>query len=168
MGRNIKEYMVKDLLIESVDKEDNYFRRLDVIVNYMAIEAYYGKNENGWDIYSKYEISSKRNVPKSKARFEKLIQSVETNGCLFKKWPLKISHKKQNKKFLHVRDGAHRLACAIYFGCESVYGYVENNPGIVDIGSRLFLRRKFTGSEIEILENKKHQIFKEMEIENDR
>ena len=130
----------------------------------MSIEDYCGKNKNGWELYSKYETKCKRNVEKSKARFISLIKSFEENGCQTKKYRLKISMKKGALKFLHVRDGAHRLACAIYFGEKIVYGYVDNNPGKIDVGSKFLLKLKFTEEEIKLIEEKKEQIFKEMGI----
>ena len=153
-------------MLDAIREDDsNNFRRLDVIIHYMAIEDYYGKNENGWELYSKYERTSGRNADKSKAKFINLIKSFEERGCQTEKYPLKISLEIKNLKLLHVRDGAHRLACSIYFGSKYVYGYVAKRPfGEIDIGSVLLLKRKFTEEEIELLEEKKEQILKEVGI----
>ena len=153
--RRIKEFLVKDLIRGSI-RDDGYFRRLDIIINYIGIEAHYGKSETGWELYNKYQVTSKRRAEACKKKFVHLIKSFEENGCLSKKYPLMIS----TNNFLHIRNGAHRLSCAIYFGNDKVYGYVKNNPLLTDIGSTLLLKRGFTVKEIEILERKKNQVLK--------
>ena len=83
------------------------------------------------------------------------------------KYALRIS----TKRFLHVRDGAHRLAAAIYFNCDKVTGYIRTQHslgGNANINSDMLTRRKFTVDEIEIIKSKQEQIFKEMEIDDER
>ena len=154
MRRAIKEFLVKELMINAI--YNGYFMRLDIVVNYIGIEAHYGNNI--WALYEKYEKTSGRDANKSKNKFISLIQSFEDHGCLSKKYPLMISDNQR----LHVRDGAHRLACALYFNNENISGYIKNPTSLTDIGSRLFRRRGFTESEIAILEKKKNSILKKI------
>ena len=79
--------------------KDNY-NACDIWVRFLAIDNYYKKNNDGFQIYN--EVA-----------FRNLIKSFETNGFL-KEYPLQL-----NKDFM-VIDGAHRLALALYMGIEMV------------------------------------------------
>lgn len=155
---SIREYTIKELMDNAL--QDGYFMRLDVIINYIGIEAYYGKNE--WDLYEKYEVTSGRKFEPSRDKFIKLIKSFEENGCLSKQYPLMIA----TKNFLHVRNGAHRLACALYFGNEYIYGYIRNPARLTDAGYKLLKKRGFTEAELKVLEDKKDEILKKVEVQN--
>ena len=160
MKRLVEKYSIKELMEGAL--QNGYFMRLDVIINYIGIEAYYG--ENKWDLYEKYEITSDKDVLSSKDKFIELIQSFEKNGCLSDRHALKLS----NNVFLNIRDGAHRVACALYFGHEYIYGYIQNSTplSLMDRGYRLLKKRGFTNCELEALENKKNKIFENIGGEN--
>ena len=127
-----KEFLVNDLLAGSI-ADDGYFRRLDIVAGYMAIEDYYGEDNSGWKLYEKYQKTSGKNVLKHKENFIRLINSFKENGCLTNDYPMLIS----TKPFLHIRNGAHRFSCALYFDHEVVHGRVKNGSLILDIGNRL-------------------------------
>jgi len=163
MSVKAREYSVKDLVGDTM--QEGHLRRFDIFINYMAIENHYGKNECGWRLYEKYEKGSGRNPLNSKNKFIGLINSFEENGFL-KRYPLLISA----KGFLHVRNGAHRLASAMYFGCDSVTGRIKNCNAmsrLTNVNSALLLKRRFEKDEIKIIRSKQKQIFKEMRIDNE-
>lgn len=162
MGK-VRKFVVKDMLKGTI--KDGCCMRFDVIVNYIGIEAYYGKNT--WDLYKKYEETRRRKFNKSRDEFINLIKSFEENGCLSKRYPLKIATKSRTEKCLHVRNGAHRFSCALYFGIEDLYCYVKNPTPVTNVGIELFKRRGFTDAEIKILEDKQSEIFKKVGVENE-
>lgn len=162
-------FTIKDLLSPSFD--GNYFMRLDVVINYLAIENYYGKNDYGWKMHDKWEKTSRINDPiESKSRFIELIKSFETDGDMTKIHPVKIGTMDGS---LRVRDGAHRLACCIYFGYEKMYGYIKNPrrmkivkryKSMVDAGSRTLVKRGFAQDDLVVIKNKRDEILKRFGI----
>lgn len=93
---------------------------VDIWVRFLAIDNYYGKNTDGFDIYNEiqhYRVSQKKIIPRhqydNEENFRNLIASFEKNGFM-KEYPLCL-----NKDFM-VIDGAHRLALALYMGIEMV------------------------------------------------
>lgn len=98
----------------------NNFNCCDICVRFLAIDNYYGKNTNGFEIYNEvqhYRVSTKKVIPRhqydNEEAFRKLIKSFENKG-FDKEYPLCL-----NKNFM-VIDGAHRLALALYFGIDKV------------------------------------------------
>jgi len=92
----------------------------DIWVRFLAIDNYYGLNDNGFKIYNDvqhYRVSSKSIIPRhqydNEAAFRALIDSFEKRG-FDNKYPLCL-----NKNFM-VIDGAHRLALALYMGIDKV------------------------------------------------
>ena len=88
------------------------FNRYDIVVRLLAIEEYYRKNNYGFSLYEKMQSERAENASYGKIslqRFIKLIESYEENG-----------YKKDSELIinegLHLFDGSHRLALAIYFG----------------------------------------------------
>ncbi len=97
----------------------------DVIIRYLAIENYYNKNDDGFNLYSKMQkirVNSNKRIPKYRddqgTRFKKLIHSYEEKGYNLK-YPVQL-----NKDF-KLFDGAHRLALALYYDEETIPVYVD-------------------------------------------
>lgn len=87
------------------------FNRYDIVVRLLAIEEYYGKNNYGFSLYEKMQSERAEDASYGKIslqRFIKLIESYEKNG--YKKDSELIIDER-----LHLFDGSHRLALAIYF-----------------------------------------------------
>lgn len=87
------------------------FNRYDIVVRLLAIEEYYEKNNYGFSLYEKMQSERAKDASYGKIslqRFIKLIESYEKNG-----------YKKESELIidegLHLFDGSHRLALAIYF-----------------------------------------------------
>lgn len=92
----------------------------DIWTRFLAIDNYYGKNNDGFDIYNEiqhYRVNQIREIPReqydNEETFRKLIASFEKHGFL-KEHPLDL-----NKDFMVV-DGAHRLALSLYNKIELV------------------------------------------------
>lgn len=91
---------------------DGVFNRYDVAVRLLAIENYFGKNIYGFDLYKKMQkrrAGDEAYGEISTQRYAQLIQSYEKMGY-DENSELVIDEK------LHLKDGSHRLALAIYFG----------------------------------------------------
>lgn len=111
------EISVKDLL-------SSYEGDYAIPVRVLAIEQFYGKNDNGYEIYKKgmslhcEETTANRRL----SQFVELIKRWEREGYDSKSH-IKITEKGK------IFDGAHRLALAYYHGFEKVYCdvfHVEN------------------------------------------
>lgn len=167
MRSRAKEYFIKDLFLGYIDGYD--FKRFDIIINYLAIENYYGKNTIGWDFHNRYEGTGGFNDPvEAKERFVELIKSFEKTKTFLENCPVWLSDLVGH---LHIRDGSHRVACAIYFGCDKIFGRLKNPRKRVNqrrvrqcsyLGVKHLAARGFTQDEIEIIKNKKDEILKKI------
>ena len=89
-------------------------QRIDIFIRILFIEWYYKKNDYGDRLYKQMREISNLNHKMWKERFIKLIQSFEENG-FDKTKPLQITN-----NYRLCNDGAHRLACIIYFNITNV------------------------------------------------
>ena len=127
---------------------EKHFNRYDVIVRLLAIEQYYGKNNNGFDLYVKMQnnrICDDSYGRISLQRFIKLIQSYEKNGYDDNS-ELIVDDK------LQLLDGSHRLALAVYFGITQLRVRIVSGEDI-DYGKGWF-QKFFSPEECEMIEEK--------------
>lgn len=92
------------------------FNRFDVVVRYMAVESIVESTGNGLDLYEKMQKARDPNGVGSDdyvGSFRILVESFKANGFDFKQ---PIICNKNNELI----DGAHRLACALYFDVEKI------------------------------------------------
>lgn len=128
---------------------ENEFNAVDIVVKYLAIENFYGKNDFGLELYRKLQL--KRVNEDWNERYIKLMKSFET-GIDMESWlQLDLNYS--------IHDGAHRLALALYHG----YEYVPVNIFNVDIhrryyGWKWFEDNDFTKSEIALIYQKLNEI----------
>ena len=125
------------------------FNRYDIIVRLLAIEEYYGKNNYGFYLYQK--MQSKRAQDDSYGevslqRFIRLIQSYETNGYL-------ADSELIIDKELHLVDGSHRLALAIYFGIHRLTVRIVKREDKAVYGKEWF-GQFFSDEECRIVQNR--------------
>ncbi|MDD4082618.1 MAG: hypothetical protein PHD05_04490 [Sphaerochaetaceae bacterium] len=108
----------------------NNMNASDVIIRYLAIENYYGKNNNGFELYNNMMDARVKNREKLKGRndngvrFKELIKSFEEKG-FDNDYPIQL-----NKYFL-LGEGSHRLALALYFNVKEVPVCFLNQLNIV-------------------------------------
>lgn len=147
---------------------DEIYNRSDIIVRYMMIEHYYGHNQSGLDLYNKMEFERSRGrsggvfPPNDCAeKFLELIKSFEKLGEFNFNYPILCS------PLLHLFDGAHRIACSLYFGCievsvKTTYPWngqqipddIKNNP----YGLENWFKHRFADAEISLIKNKQDEI----------
>ena len=128
------------------------FNRMDIIVRYLAIEEFFGLNDFGWTLYRKMQ-ERRGPFPHSEDNFRALLRYIVEKG-FDPHSRIKVDEAQR------LIDGSHRMACALYFGEKEVP--VEIVPGKFDVryGIEWFERVGFTPSELEIIQNKKGEIFK--------
>lgn len=132
-----------DLFLAQYVKDE--FNAIDVVVKYLAVENYYGKNDFGLELYRKLQL--KRVKEDWNERYIKLMKSFET-GIDMNSWI-------QVDLNYSIHDGAHRLALALYHG----YEYVPINIFNVDISRRYygwkwFEENDFTKNELDLIHHK--------------
>ncbi len=101
--------------------------RLDIVIKYLYINAFITNNNIEYykEIYKKHIYrrtfgfeGSKRKIDDYLFEFDKLINSVKTKGYLGE--PIPISNINTG-----IIDGAHRLACCLYFNIDIPVKYVN-------------------------------------------
>lgn len=125
------------------------FNRYDIVVRLLAIEEYYGKNNYGFSLYEKMQSKRAEDATYGRIslkRFIALIESYEESG-----------YKKDSEliidESLHLVDGSHRLALAIYFGVVRLTVRIVKREDQVFYGKEWF-EELFSQEECKIIENK--------------
>lgn len=140
-GRKM-ELSVSDAFFMQFDKQE--LRRYDVVVRYLAIENYFGKNDFGFELYRKMQDA--RIAPgygeSAERQFRELIgsyvsQGYDCNSCI------------TVDKNLSLIDGSHRLALHLYMGIENIRVLVVPAAKPVDYTVDWFFQNGFTDSEID-------------------
>ena len=127
----------------------DYFNAVDVVVKYLAIENYYGINNNGFAIYKKMQMA--RVKEDWTEGFIKLIKSLEKGYDTNNKIETDLNYS--------IHDGAHRLALGLYHGLDSSPARIYN----VNVLRRSYTLNWFTGNgftseEINIIMDKLNEL----------
>ena len=128
------------------------FNRHDIVVRYLAIEQYYGKNNIGFDLYNKMQ---KMRIGKNGDTTQKVVllaKSIELFGFCNQS-PIIVD---KNQKLI---DGSHRFASALYFNIDAIplkrFRFRKN----IEYGIKWFEENKFDEPEIKLILNKTDEIF---------
>lgn len=136
---------VADIILAQYTNNDySSYKNYDMAVRLIAIEEYRGKNDYGFDLYSRMQSHTGFDWS---PRFKKLIESYDSNGFDESK-PIELSRD-------HIiMDGAHRLALAVATGKEFVPVKVYNCPfnRVADYGR--FYEIGFTRDECSLIKSK--------------
>lgn len=128
---------------------NNYFNAIDIVVKYLAIENYYGKNDFGFELYRKMQL--KRVNEDWTERFMELIKSFE-NG-------IDMNSRIETDLNYSIHDGAHRLALALYHKCDEVPVRVFNvEVQRREYGMTWFKSNDFTKKEINLINEKLNEL----------
>lgn len=132
------------------------FNRMDIIVRYLFIENFYGKNNYGFELYEKMQ---KKRVKKSytSKMFEWLIKNIENQGNKNDS-PIILDQD------LHLLDGSHRLACALYFNINSIPIKIHLSNKPVFYGLNWFRANGFSQRELELINIKKEELFRRFRL----
>ncbi len=161
----------KDMLImQHTDKlfayqyKNNKFNRYDIVVRYLAIEEFFGKNNIGFNLYKKMQEKrgfikrvDHKNKEDSLERFKKLIKNIEKNG--FDEYSFIPVDKNQA-----IMDGSHRVSLALFFDIKLLPIKIYRKKFEVDYSIDWFRKNDFSDEEINIIKRKKEKIFREKGI----
>lgn len=146
--------MIPTNLLLSKQVLNNKFNRYDLIVRYLAIDSILKKNKTGVDLYNKMQNARKGSIYKNPLKvFKKLIDSVSVNG-MDASFPVLV-----NNDF-HIVDGAHRLACALYFNEKYIAVNINKKLSYSPYGIKWFKSNNFSNEELDIIQNKKNEVFR--------
>lgn len=142
------------------------YQRMDVVIKYLAIENYFGKNDYGFYLHQKLQAlrsGQSECMPEnyeviSREVFRELIQSIEKNGFDAKSELVADSR-------LFLLDGAHRLAAALYFGVPTVSLRVTNNEvDILPFTLEYLKDGGFSDTELQIIEDKAKELMNQCKV----
>lgn len=122
------------------------FQRYDMIVRLLAVENYYGKNNNGFDLYYRMQEArmGKQWADKAVGIFKNLIRSYQENGY-DEKSEIELDCN------LHLIDGSHRMAMAMYHRCDKISAKVRPYSTNIFYGIEWFKINGFTDDECAML-----------------
>jgi hypothetical protein len=129
------------------------FLRYDMIVRLLAVECYFGKNDFGFDFYNRMQEGrmGKAWAGKASGIFRQLIKSYEQNGYDTRSEILL-------DKNLHLIDGSHRMAMAMYYKQSEIAAKVIKDQHDVSYGMDWFVVNGFTPEECDILRQKYREL----------
>ena len=150
--------MIPTNLLLSKQIVNNKFNRFDLIVRFMAIKSYLNDEDFGVNLYKKMQAerggSSYKNPWKI---FQELILKVKNKG-LDSSCPILVNND------LHIVDGAHRLACALFFNEPFVAVKINKKLNFSSYGLNWFESNNFTTGELQLIENKRLTVFNDNHI----
>ena len=133
--------------------------RLDIVVRYLAVENFYGKNDFGFKLYAKMQDGragqgySQKSVP----QFLKLIESYETNGYI-KNSSIKIF------KNLALWDGSHRMALHLYHNLPTICADILPEVKVINYALDWFVMAGFSREECQIILDKAKELHEKSKI----
>lgn len=134
------------------------FNRYDMIVRLLAVENWYGQNDFGFDLYWKMQQSRKAgDYQNAVTRFKKLIESYENKG-----------YDRQSEIVLdcnlHLIDGSHRLALALYYKYWNISCTIMPFERNVKYGKKTFVEYGFTKHELRIIQTRYEALKNEIQM----
>lgn len=118
--------------------------RCDIIVRYLAVEEYYGKNDYGFSMYEKMQAARLDDDRAKSAvrKFKELIRSYDENG-----------YDKNSRiildRNLELIDGSHRLALALYHGITDINAQIINIVEDIEYSIDWFISNGFSSDEVD-------------------
>ena len=129
------------------------FNRYDLIVRYMAISSFFNKDNHGVILYEKMQDKRAASRYQNPWRvFCDLIINIKDNGYDMGN-PILVN------KDLHLIDGSHRLAAALYFKQPFIPISINKNLSSSFFGIDWFSNNSFNNDELEIIEENKRKVF---------
>jgi hypothetical protein len=134
---------------------NNQFNRFDIIVRYNAIHSYLNNDNVGVDLYKRMQEQRGGSPYTSPWKnFKVLIDNYKSVGYSTDS-PILVNNE------LHIVDGAHRLACALYFKSPSVSVKINSKLSYSLYSLDWFTKSEITTEEILFLSEKKQDLFNE-------
>lgn len=144
-----KEYSVNDIFLAQYYGGDySNYKHMDAAVRILALEAFYHKNETGFDLYRRMQAPSGFDWSD---RYKELILSYEKRGY-------QENSQIELSKDLDIRDGSHRLTLALYHNQEFINGKVLNIIRNRNFDYDFFWKNRFTAEECRLIRDKCDEI----------
>lgn len=142
---------VAEIFFQHNGKSD--FNRYDIIVRLLAVENYFGINECGFNFYKRMQAAriGNANVEEAVTRFRSLIKSYDENGY-------NEESEIELDKNLHLIDGSHRMAMAMYYNLPRINAIVRARADCVFYGIEWFAVNGFNEAEVAILKKKYYEL----------
>jgi hypothetical protein len=132
---------------------NNSFNRYDLIVRFLAIDSILNAKNEGSYLYEKMQEKRGGSAYKNPLKvFRELIASFKGKGA-DSSYPVLVN------KDLHIVDGAHRLACALYFNAPFIAVKINKKLDFSPYGIDWFENNNFSTSELDLILQKKNEIF---------
>ena len=150
--------MISPNLLISKQIVNGEFNRFDIIVRYLAIHSYINKDDTGVNLYQR--MQDKRGATefsRPMKEFQKLIRSFNKYGY-DNTFPILVNDD------LHIVDGAHRLACALYFNIPFISIKVNSKLDYSVYSINWFKENSFSSSETSFLCDQKNTLFIEKNL----
>ena len=143
---NIKELAYSQFI-------DTNLNRYDVFVRCLAIDNYFKRNLNGFDLYNKMQRLRKADVDSYdwEGKFKNVIKDIHENGYN-DEYPLIMSNG-------FVDDGAHRFSYMLNEGFDNIPIETKNDPERTTNYRKAWFDEHFTKKEVEQIEAKRIEIF---------
>ena len=153
-----KEYDVRELFLQQNNGQEGFFERWDIVVRYLAIEDYFGKNNYGFKLYRKMQglRGGTEYIEIAENKFKKLIESFEKQG--YNNSEIVCD---RNLKLL---DGSHRLALALYFGINKLSVHMKDESHQVEYSEKWFVEVGFTEEECDLIRQKTNELIKRCKV----
>ena len=145
--------MVATNFLLSKQVVDGNFNRFDIFVRYLAIQSFFNGDRFGTDLYNR--MQERRNGTtfiNPWKHFKYLIRSFDIYGYDYN-YPVLVNDD------LHIVDGAHRLACALYFRVPFLVVKVNKKLNYSRYGVSWFRDNNFLSDEITLLNQHKDKLF---------
>lgn len=144
-------FEVAELFFQHNGERD--FLRYDMIIRLLAVENYFGKNKYGFDMYSRMQGARVKPeyVSESVEKFKNLITSYEKKGY-------DNASEIELDNQLHLIDGSHRMALAMYYDIKTINAKVRAYQADVFYSIEWFKINGFSDHECEILRNRYEQL----------
>jgi len=138
-------------ILFSLQYKNDVFNRFDVVVRYMAIESFVNGDNKSYFLYNKMQEKRGNSIYEDPLiEFKKLIEEIKTS-CIKK--PIIVN---QNMQLL---DGAHRLACALFFNHNSIPIKIVRSNENVFYSEKWFESNLFSNESINLIKKEKNNIF---------
>lgn len=133
-------YLVSPGELLEIQGGEGWRTRFDVLVNYHCIKQWVEtQNDDAFCLYLKKQ--NKRRAAAQTDGFKSLIKNMQQNGFLVSR-PILVDAEG------HLVDGAHRLACALYFHVDFVSVKIVQKRAQVEYGRDWFSQNGFTDEEL--------------------
>lgn len=147
LGNLYVRFRIKSISIEVAElffqhNGEYDFKRYDMIVRLLAVENYFGKNDFGFNLYRRMQAARVNRDWEDPAveRFHKLIKSYDNRGYDTTS-PIILD------KNLHLIDGSHRMALAMYYHTKQINAIVKPITFNTFYGIEWFKINGFTNDE---------------------